>query len=414
MFIRNNFQFNRGIPNCQAQGQDLTSILHTYISATDIAATILTTGYFPDYFEEVETFVVPGDTILITAADTVVMSLVLDTAPVVLSANLFNLSPSILVGLPVAATNLSALVLSAGILRAQIADPTHPGIVTEVAQTFSADKKFLGQMYVVGGSDMPGPVDLVSNGLRVQGDASTIGLDILMLNNSQIGTYVFNTQTLGSFGGMIGSAAGFIVAEPQVQIGCEGSEIIFGESGIYCNSDFNVDLINGFSGNVVTINSFAGANTIVSGFTLNSTGGLTFPSGSAVNGGTMTNFKNVDLFTFNWGGAWLVPRAGKYSLQLINGMVTIDFSGLSALDATATSAIISAAGIIPAYARPIVNKTKDILVHFENGSPLTAIGLVTVSTAGTVTITSDIAGAPFDISKEAGMFDFSITYNLQY
>lgn len=86
-----NFQFARGIDSCYTQGQGVTTVTHTYRSLTDSASTILTDGYFPPYIDGTVDKVFANDTILIIAADQVVMAKVLTVTPLTtLSQNVFS------------------------------------------------------------------------------------------------------------------------------------------------------------------------------------------------------------------------------------------------------------------------------------------------------------------------------------
>lgn len=85
-----NFQFARGIDSCYAQGQGVTSIMHTYKSSVDTAATILTDGYFPAYIDGTLDKIFVNDTILIIASDQVVMSQVLTVNPLTLNGDVFS------------------------------------------------------------------------------------------------------------------------------------------------------------------------------------------------------------------------------------------------------------------------------------------------------------------------------------
>lgn len=102
-----NFQFARGIDSCYAQGQGVTTVMHTYRSLTDSASTILAADYFPPYIDGTLDKIFANDTILIVASDQVLIAKVLTVNPITLdgsssinSANIINYSSTFSGGTP--------------------------------------------------------------------------------------------------------------------------------------------------------------------------------------------------------------------------------------------------------------------------------------------------------------------------
>lgn len=153
-FTLNTFQFNRGIGSCSNNGTGVSTVTHGYKSA-DTYATITTPGYFPANIDNSTDKVFVGDLISVVASDTVGLILITALDPFTVGANLLGTAGSpITIAAPIAATTTNAAIITGTSLQLEIADQTHPGILTTGAQAFSGTKLFMSgtQFLTSGGS----------------------------------------------------------------------------------------------------------------------------------------------------------------------------------------------------------------------------------------------------------------------
>lgn len=170
MFTKETFQFNRGVPNCQATGEGLTSVQHSYIS-NDTIATITAPGYFPAHFNEEETFVVRGDILLINGSDAIVLMEILDTQTVTLGLDLF--------------TSGTGSVLTA-------------------------------PFTVIAGDDIS-PVPVLSlTGITVRGNDPNIGYVVIGGDDTDSMMYAFASKSQGALGHIAVSPVGFLGVLPEI------------------------------------------------------------------------------------------------------------------------------------------------------------------------------------------------------
>ncbi len=142
-FTLNTFQFNRGVATCPTNGGGVGTVIHGYKS-TDSLGTIVIPGYFPDNIDGSTDKVFAGDLLLIVASGTVTMHEITQVAPFTIGSDLFNGAGSpLVVAPPVPATDANALQVIGTTAQLEIADATHPGIITIVDQVFTGIKQFI-------------------------------------------------------------------------------------------------------------------------------------------------------------------------------------------------------------------------------------------------------------------------------
>lgn len=238
MYMRNNFQFNRSIPNSQAQGQDLTTVLHSYISATDTNFSITEQPYFYDHFGENETYVVPHDIILIWASDAISMNEVLTTAPVTLGPNLFAQS-SLIVAPPIAPTDTNGVIVTGDTIKLQFASKVAPGILSTANQEIAGDKYFFGNMTI---APLVGDFSSIveTQGLQIHSVDEMCGVDIFNLTPLSIMNFSFGSINLGpQYAGMQFSAEAFGGDPKLILFNAELPSITIDDAQV---ADFNVGL----------------------------------------------------------------------------------------------------------------------------------------------------------------------------
>ncbi len=179
-FILQNFQFNRGTLTANAQGQGFTPIIHSYKSTTDTRATIAGASYFPPNIDGEVDKVFVGDALFIVGSDGTSLCMFTALDPVTLGTDLLVSGPSLTVGAPIAAVDLNAIRIAGNVAQMEIANATHPGIITIGSQTFSGTKAFNDGINVFGAGILTDNVDSTA-----PGNALTLGAGAL---NVTIGT----------------------------------------------------------------------------------------------------------------------------------------------------------------------------------------------------------------------------------
>jgi hypothetical protein len=141
-FTINTFQFGRGVATCPTNGAGVSTVTHGY-KTEDTLADVLVANYFPAAIDGAPDKVFVKDTLLIVTSDTVVEVLITSLDPFEFGADLFGGSGSpIVMNIPVAATDANGIKITGSIVQLEIADSTHPGIITELNQTLAGIKTF--------------------------------------------------------------------------------------------------------------------------------------------------------------------------------------------------------------------------------------------------------------------------------
>lgn len=154
-FTATTFQYGRGITTCPSNGKGVSTAMHGYKNTTDSYTTITTSGYFPNSIDGSTEKVFVGDTIMIVASDTVGLVQITGLAPFTVGANLLGTAGSpIVMSTPAAALDANGIKISGTTVQMEIADATHPGIVTQFDQAFSGMKAFMSgaQFLTAGGT----------------------------------------------------------------------------------------------------------------------------------------------------------------------------------------------------------------------------------------------------------------------
>jgi len=141
-FTLNTFQFCRGVATAAINGAGVGTVIHGYKS-TDTNATIVTAAYFPANIDGATDKIFVGDLLLVVSSDTVGLYKITALAPFTLGANLLgNAGSPIIMTVPAAATDANGITISGTTVQLEIADATHPGIVTQFDQNFAGIKMF--------------------------------------------------------------------------------------------------------------------------------------------------------------------------------------------------------------------------------------------------------------------------------
>jgi hypothetical protein len=141
MFSTKNLQLYRGNSSSSTQGKDTTDII-TYTDLTATVANIIDS--FPPYLGQGanQDAMVVGDHLVIVGSDTTFFTRILSLNPFTVSTDYFSGASGLSIGAPVAASDGNALKITGQILQAQIADVTHPGILSNGTQIISGLKTF--------------------------------------------------------------------------------------------------------------------------------------------------------------------------------------------------------------------------------------------------------------------------------
>lgn len=153
-FTLTTFQFARGVASAAINGGGIGTVIHGYKS-TDTNATIIAPGYFPNSIDGSDDKIFVGDLLLIVSSDTVGIYKVTALAPFALGADLLgNAGSPIVMTIPAAATDANGIKISGTTVQLEVADATHPGIVTQFDQAFAGMKAFMSglQLLTFGGT----------------------------------------------------------------------------------------------------------------------------------------------------------------------------------------------------------------------------------------------------------------------
>src|SRR5258706_3386023 len=142
-FTINTFQFNRGVTTCATNGAGVGTVIHGYKSS-DTTGTIVTANYFPPNIDGTTDKVFVGDLLLIVSSNAVSIHQITSVVPFVIGSDLFGGTGSpFVIAPPVAATDANAIQITGTTVQMEIADATHPGIVTQFDQNFTGTKMFM-------------------------------------------------------------------------------------------------------------------------------------------------------------------------------------------------------------------------------------------------------------------------------
>src|SRR5580698_5349670 len=155
-FTVNTFQYNRGITTCATNGGGIGTVIHGYKNNIDNYVTITTSGYFPNNIDGSTDKIFVGDILLIVASDTVGLALITSLSPFTVGSNLLGTAGSpITMNVPIAATDDNGIQISGTTVQLEIADATHPGIVTQFNQVFAGIKTFMSGIQLMTFNGIP-------------------------------------------------------------------------------------------------------------------------------------------------------------------------------------------------------------------------------------------------------------------
>lgn len=419
MFTAQNLQLNRGTNTSNVQGT-YTATAHTYIDMSSTVAEIK--SYFPPYLGQgpLQEFLHINDLIFIFGSDNTNCCKILSLAPFTVGTDLFSGASGLSILPPSIAVDQNGAVISGDTFSLEIADLTHPGIVTTDTQRFGGEKTFTGNLTVIAGDDIvfsPVPLD----GIIVRGNEPVVGHAVLGGDDTQAMVYAFGTQSLGQLGGTILSPTGFS-GSGLPEIGLLFNPTNFpstafltvnttGEVSITPRLKTDVILpATDTPGTAMFINNNEPTNiTFMNGLSFNEVGGITWPPSS--NGASMETFQTNVQQAVSFEGAYNTPRNTFFTVSVINEMVTLYVGGLSATTIDNAQPIYTTSGVLPIYARPasLQNIPIQILSTLDG-----AVGNAIINTDGTIYIYVGNFGGNFTVAGLGGFRPFSLNYSTLY
>ena len=379
------FQFNRGITTANAQGQGFTAIAHTYKSTTDTLAQIATPGYFPINFDgsAVSDKVFVRDWLFIK--DSVgATSFVNITGlnPVTLGPDLF-VAGSFIVIAPIVAVDNNAIVISGNNVAMEIADATHSGIITNVAQTFGGSKTFLDILKATNiNGELPSDLMFIGAG---QDPGKTVTIGNASVNVFLPGGLVTNNISNVTAGSTLAIHSNF---DGLTTI---GQDTAAATTGILTN---RIDTISA-GGHPLVI----APNTVFPIEIGNATAPILAKGGVKwdIGGGTISAYAQ-SIVGITWSGA-IGPTNGSITLNKFEDIV---FATISRIPLTAESAplAITSGAIIPAAFLPTQN-VENVVQVVDND--IFQVGSYQITPAGVINIFSTVGQGLFSSSGNAAM-----------
>lgn len=419
MFSAQNLQLNRGTNTSNVQGT-YTATAHTYIDMSSTVAAIK--AYFPPYLGQgiTQEFLHVNDLIFIFGSDNTNCCQILSLAPFTVGTDLFSGASGLSILPPSIAVDQNGAVISGDTFSLEIADLTHPGIVTTDTQRFGGEKTFTGNLTVIAGDDIvfsPVPLD----GIIVRGNEPVVGHAVLGGDDTQAMVYAFGTQSLGQLGGTILSPTGFS-GSGLPEIGLLFNPTNFpstafltvnttGEVSITPRLKTDVILpATDTPGTAMFINNNEPTNiTFMNGLAFNETGGITWPPSS--NGASMETFQTNVQGAVAFGGAFNTPINTSFTVSVINKVVTLYVGAITPATIDNAQPINTGASILPVYARPAVIQNVPILI-VDGG--LEAVGNAVINTDGSIYVHTGASAGNFTPAALGGFKPFSLNYSTLY
>ncbi len=359
-----NFQFGRGETTTYAQGQGVTSIQHSYKSATDTRATIAGVGYFPGFAGSDADKVFIGDSLFIVASDGESLVMFTSMGPVTLGPDLLVSGPTLSVGLPIAPVDDNGVRISGNLLQMELATIAHPGSVSTATQTFSGTKTFVDGVNGYG-------VNAFGAGL-VATHINATGAVPLPIGDDGITTSVDVTPVLKAIGGIQADAI-------------EG------------NGAATMVIASNVGGNPTTL--ILGSSTIQTRIGND----LYF-----INGGSAINYYAEASGTFSWTGAFTAPQTVSAYFRRQNDTVTLIVKGMTAPAAAGVGTSTADSGaFIPAAYRPLAD-TKAFVLADSNGTVSDSYCVIT--SAGVIHVYADSSASLFANAGNNRVGDISVSY----
>lgn len=411
-------QINRGRATANAQGGNITTVIHTFKDDANTVANIIMA--FPDYLGQGagQELIFPGDHILIKGSDTTSFNEIESVAPFTVGTDLFSGASGLSIGTPVVAVDANGAIITGQILQLEKADQTHPGILTQLAQDIGGTKTFHADVNIV---DPP-------SGLNITKTTGGGGVNITTSDpTTPIGCVVLDTTNAAGTYGIIYKGNGFTDSNPQLWIiagetGTSGIILDNIDESVAINNKLKVDIIDELGASNGTIingvmlrassvdtstaiplvlgSSTASEITLAKNTTVATQ--LTFTSGA----GVLSNFATA-AGVVTWTGCFSVGQAVAMSIEKINTTVYLSIKGTS-LAASAAGVGTSGAGAVPVGFRPTA--TTYAYSRIFNNS-IGAAGLIEILADGTINAYQDNAGTAFGAAGSNGIGNVSIFYD---
>lgn len=209
MFSAQNLQINRGSTSSNAQGTSLVTVTHTYKDLSLTVANIIL--LLPPYLGQgvVQDMIFVGDHILIEGSDTSTFNKIESVSPFTVGPDLFGGASGLSIGAPIVAVDANAAKITGAIFQTEIADATHPGIVTATAQDFGGAKTFHADVNIIN----------PPTGLNITQTTGGVGVNITTADSTNACGFTIAESALpGNIYGMVFKGDGFTAAHPQLWI----------------------------------------------------------------------------------------------------------------------------------------------------------------------------------------------------
>jgi len=208
MFNALNLKINRGSAGSNEPGHG-TTVIHTYIDLDSTIATIKL--YFPPNLGLGinDDMVFVDDFMFIAGSDGTILAPIITLVPFILGTDVFTGGTAITMGIPIVPVDGNGARISGGVLQMEIADLTHPGIMTAAPQEFGGAKTFHDNLTLVD------PI----NGFVITKTIGSFGVDLITSDpNATPGVVFMDTGVPGAVFGMLYKRAGFSAANPQLYV----------------------------------------------------------------------------------------------------------------------------------------------------------------------------------------------------
>lgn len=261
MFNALSLKINRGVACANEPGHG-TTVIHTYVDLNNPIATV--SLYFPPNLGLLpdNDMVFLKDFLFIEASDATVLAPIESLEPFLLGTDVFTGGTALTMGPITVPVDNNGALITGGILQMEIADATHPGIMTAAPQTFGGTKTFTDNVYITD------PV----NGLIIQKTMGSFGVDLITSDpNAVPGVVIMDTALPGANFGFIYSRNGFSAPNPELYVlaGNNAGIILNNTNGtVTINNNTITDFLDSRSGNPLLI---GGANATVINLGTNTT-----------------------------------------------------------------------------------------------------------------------------------------------
>lgn len=404
MFSVKNLQINRGRTTASAQGKD-TSVIHTYIDDQTTVANIRL--YFPPFLDQGDTQedILLSDYMFVTGSDTAIMARILSLDPFTMDVDLFSGAAGLSVGAPIPPVDGNAAKITLGILQMEIADQTHPGIMTALPQDFGGEKTFHANMNI---QDPP-------NGLVISKTMGDFGVELLTSDpNATPGFAIGDTAFPSAVMGMVYKRAGFATPNPELYIlSGNNAGIIFNNTNgtVTIANNTITNNLDSTSGNTLNIGQnnatfidlYKETNIHVGGLNVNTidvftpgtlklgnvaTTDVFFPKpvSFATPGGTpgaLNDYEEYDHVTTFTNNTETSANATIRFVRVGDAVTVLLKDDVSVPGQVAPAAFFAADTVLPARFRPLTNVNGLVIV---SNNSITSVGAVVILPTGDIQV----------------------------